>query len=206
VYKQGIATYCSNILEYFSRGYTLYFIDETQANTWARSSRVWQRADAPLKQVLSQPRLMSTIVGSLNTRGELVCSHADSTSGAAFHDFLDVLLPTIQDPHHAILIMDNHAAHKMVAIRERVSEKGIWIEFLPVCASFLNPIETLWAVFKRGLAQTVLEHRNNHWYKALLVENVTRVITDIPFDQRRNIALGFQRVYEEYLEKYSNTI
>jgi transposase len=190
-YKQGIALYCSKILDYFQRGYTLYFIDETQANTWARSSRVWQRADAPLKQVLSQPRLMSTIVGSLNTRGELVCSHADSTSGAAFHDFLDVLLPTIYDPHRAILILDNHPAHKMVSIRERVSESGIWIEFLPVCASFLNPIETLWAVFKRGLAQTVLEHRSHLWYKALLVENVTKVINNIPYDNRRNIALGF---------------
>ena len=53
-------------------------------------------------------------------------------------------------PYHrgAILVMDNHAAHKSNALKEMCHQYRVKIAFLPSVSSNLNPIERLWSVVK----------------------------------------------------------
>ena len=58
------------------------------------------------------------------------------------------------------MVLDNHKAHDCRATRDLAHELGCHLEFLPPTASELNPIERMWAYFKREWRQTLYDPIN----------------------------------------------
>lgn len=49
----------------------------------------------------------------------------------------------------SVMVLDNHAAHKSLRIKNLASRMGIDLLFMPPTASELNPVECMWGYFKR---------------------------------------------------------
>jgi hypothetical protein len=138
------------IMSHHAQGWKIYFIDETSINSWVHSQKIWQHPKDPFKQILSQPRLSATIIGALRSDGQFGYTLADTTNLVCFQTFLDFLIPSMNEAATSILVLDNHPAHKSITVKQRLSAAGVTVIYLPVCASYLNPIEVLWAVLKRA--------------------------------------------------------
>ena len=61
-------------------------------------------------------------------------------------------------PHHkgAVLIMDNHQAHKSRELRNLCVQNEVQLLYLPSISSTLNPIERLWSLAKSRFAKELL--------------------------------------------------
>ena len=69
--------------------------------------------------------------------------------------FLKNLLP----PHKgAVLVMDNHKAHKGKEVKALCADNDVQLAFLPSISSTLNPIERLWNVCKYRWGNYLLEN------------------------------------------------
>jgi transposase len=66
---------------------------------------------------------------------------ATSTCTDSVVTYIKSLALKIMNPSNTILAMDNHPAHRSVALRDFVRAKGLAIFFLPPNASHVNPIE-----------------------------------------------------------------
>ena len=53
------------------------------------------------------------------------------------------------DVASSVLVLDNHRAHYSHVVSEYCEKVGLDLLFLPPYASELNPIELVWAQFKR---------------------------------------------------------
>lgn len=67
--------------------------------------------------------------------------------------FGQVLCPSVAPG--AILIMDNASTHKSEEVEELARAQGLEIIFLPAYSPDLNPIEKVWANFKRNLRKCI---------------------------------------------------
>jgi hypothetical protein len=72
------------------------------------------------------------------------------------------------------------------------------VQFLPVCSSFLNPIETVWALFKGHFQKVLIEKMHVNWTKDMLDQEIRETLAMIPPDNHINIALGFKKMYLKY--------
>jgi len=63
--------------------------------------------------------------------------------------FKKMLLPFI--PAGSIIVLDNARFHRSAALRALVEAAGCMLLFLPVYSPDFNPIEHIWATFKRKL-------------------------------------------------------
>ncbi len=67
-----------------------------------------------------------------------------------FEAYLDgILFPAL--PANAIVVMDNLAAHKTAAVRERFAKAGVELRYLPPYSPDFNPIELMWSKVKTAL-------------------------------------------------------
>ena len=92
-----------------------------------------------------------TILGALSLRGPLesMCIEG-ATTGAVFSTYLDrVLLPQLWPG--AVVIMDNLAAHKVKAVREKIEAAGARLLYLSPYSPDFNPIEMAWSKLKNHL-------------------------------------------------------
>ena len=92
-----------------------------------------------------------TILGALTLRGPLesMCI-AGATTGAVFLTYLDkVLLPQLWPG--AVVVMDNLAAHKVKAVRQKIEAAGARLLYLSPYSPDFNPIEASWSKLKSHL-------------------------------------------------------
>ena len=68
------------------------------------------------------------------------------------------------DLRGAVIVLDNHRAHKVEEVEQLLLRLGAETLFLPPASSVMNPIEVLWAVVKRRwgkrLASTPADQQN----------------------------------------------
>ncbi len=73
-----------------------------------------------------------------------------ATTGAVFLTYLDrVLLPQLWPG--AVVVMDNLAAHKVKAVREKIEGAGARLLYLSPYSPDFNPIEPSWSKLKSHL-------------------------------------------------------
>jgi transposase len=128
------------------------FVDETWFNT--QMSRYWGRAEKGqrIPEAIPAGQWRSfTLLGAMTQAGMLASMTVEAaTDTDVFLAFLDqVLCPQLQAGH--VVVMDNLAAHKVSAVRERIEATGATLLYLPPYSPDLNPIEKCWAQVKPHL-------------------------------------------------------
>ncbi len=77
-------------------------------------------------------------------------THPGSVTGQTFTQFVRTrLAPWLR--RGDVVVMDNLNIHKMLAVRSAIEAAGATPLYLPTYSPELNPIELLWADFKRSL-------------------------------------------------------
>lgn len=72
--------------------------------------------------------------------------------------FENILCPALQPGQ--VVILDNASFHKSPALIDMVENVGCRLLFLPPYSPDLNPIEKVWANFKRNLRKVIKKHDN----------------------------------------------
>ncbi len=94
---------------------------------------------------------VTTMIGAMSAQGIVAMATIEAaTDGAVFLAFLDqVLIPVLKAGD--IVVWDNLGAHKLQAVRDRVTAIGASVVFLPPYSPDLNPIELFWAWLKAAI-------------------------------------------------------
>ena len=140
----------------------LVFVDETGAST--KMTR--RRGRAPRGHRCRAPVphghwKTTTFVGALRLSGMTAPMVLDGAMhGAAFLAYVEhVLVPTLKPGD--IVVMDNLACHRSVAVRDAIRHAGAELRFLPPYSPDFNPIEMAFSKFKaylkRRAARTIPE-------------------------------------------------
>lgn len=93
----------------------------------------------------------TTLVGAITLESTIAPMTLDGPMDtAAFHAYIEqVLIPAL--PPHAIVVMDNLAAHKSAATANLLHQAGAQLWFLPPYSPDYNPIEQMWSKIKNHL-------------------------------------------------------
>jgi transposase len=92
-----------------------------------------------------------TLLGAITVSGLLATMSVESpTDGDVFLAYLEqVLCPQLRPGQ--VVVMDNLAAHKHPAVRQRIEQAGAQLLYLPPYSPDFNPIEQCWAKIKEFL-------------------------------------------------------
>lgn len=133
-------------------GREVYYLDECGVDH--RLFREWARS-------LRGEKIYQNVAGSRRGRTSIISASQSSKLVAPFvfegscnSDVVDtyfekVLLPQI--PKGSIIVLDNASFHKSPTTLKLVEEAGCELLFLPTYSPDLNPIEHIWAAFKKIL-------------------------------------------------------
>jgi len=135
----------------------LYF-DESSCNLWQKKLKVWRPVDAPLPCYL-QPQQGGnvTMLGAVSTKSDSAfVTIAAKTAREHVMDFLGSYLPQHRG---AVLVMDNHKAHRSKGLKDLCDHYNVTMAFLPSNSSQLNPVERLWSLVKGQWAKLLLDSR-----------------------------------------------
>jgi len=133
-------------------GQEVYYLDECGVDH--RLFREWARA-------LRGEKIYQSVSGSRRGRTSIISASQNSRLVAPFIFegscnadvvnvyFEKVLLPQI--PKGSIIILDNASFHKSPETKRLVDKAGCELLFLPTYSPDLNPIEHIWAAFKKAL-------------------------------------------------------
>ena len=130
----------------------LVFIDESGVKT--NMTRLYGRAKKGMRANDSAPHghwSVRTLISSVRTDGETACVSVDAATDAEiFQAYVrKILVPTLRP--RDIVIMDNLASHKSLAVEEAIASAGARVEYLPPYSPDLNPIEKMWSKIKAHL-------------------------------------------------------
>jgi transposase len=103
-------------------------------------------------------------------------THRSAVDGATFLQFVKRRLAPWLEPGD-LVIMDNLNTHKMLVVREAILDAGGIPVYLPTYSPELNPIERLWADFKRQLRSLAIN------VEAELLKAVRRLRASTPVDK-----------------------
>jgi len=128
------------------------FLDESGANLAMGRSHAW----LPRGTELIEPRPINwgdnlTMVGAMRIDGWLTLATGWSAMTAPrFLAWVQrQLVPHLR--RGDIVVMDNLAAHKTVAVRQAIEQVGAEVRFLPPYSYDFNPIEAGWALIKKRI-------------------------------------------------------
>ena len=130
----------------------LVFLDESGATTNRTPLRGRAlRGERVVDQAPHGHWQTTTILGAVGLRGVCAGLVVDApTDAVVFETFIEQLLvPTLQPGD--VVVMDNLAAHKSVAVREAIEAVGAEVLFLPPYSPDFNPIESMWSKVKQFL-------------------------------------------------------
>jgi len=108
-----------------------------------------------------------TILGAIGAQiSAPVFSLADSTNTEAVMDFLFKLAGVITPQpfvtrNKAVLVLDNHSAHKTKQVMDLANQLKIELLFTPPYTPELNSIESLWSVVKGDIKKHLLDYRQS---------------------------------------------
>jgi transposase len=130
----------------------LKFVDESGVNI--AMTRLYGRAPRGERVIGSAPQNYGeniTMLGALSADGLSALMTIDgATDGEVFAAFVrEVLCPTLSEGD--IVVLDNLGAHRSVAARKAVEQRGARMVFLPPYSPDLNPIERCWSKIKTAL-------------------------------------------------------
>lgn len=173
----------------------LVFIDESFVKTGLRR----EYARAPRGQRVTGPRPFRswktiTVIGAirLGEKPRLMTS-ARAVTGPTFLRFVKrTLAPWIYPGD--VVVMDNLNVHRMEAVREAIRDAGGVPVFLPTYSPELNPIECLWADWKRRLRTLAVDAHDE------LLRTIRRLRAATP---THKIAAWFRRSFTEAQVKRS---
>jgi hypothetical protein len=90
-------------------------------------------------------------------------------------------------------IIDNHQSHKGKIVRKFIEDHGFIIEFLPPYSSHLNPIELVWALFKRLWRRELLmkgDKVQGEYTAPQIRAMIPGVLNKIKLNSLKNLKLG----------------
>jgi transposase len=128
----------------------LVFIDETWTKTNMTRLRGWAPRGQRLVDKVPQGKWKTaTFLAALrNDRIDAPCLFDGPINGERFHAYVEqFLVPTLKPGD--VVILDNLGSHKGKAVRKAIRDVGGRLVFLPKYSPDLNPIEQVFAKFKR---------------------------------------------------------
>ena len=120
---------------------------------------MWLDPKNPIKIILPKDRGNSiTVLGAISTKlDKLVYTLDSTTDNESVVKFMDELAKHIKPG--ATIVLDNHPSHHSVEVRKRIASMEANALYLPLYTSELNPIERVWAMFKRRWADKIVEEK-----------------------------------------------
>lgn len=135
-------------------------MDETSVNLWMKKSYVWQKSDERFPVQLQPDRGGLTIYGAIsNKSGAFYYTFAPTTDSDTFVKFIGWIASTLQEQF--VLVLDNHKAHTSDKSVQAMERLAIEPYYMPAYCSHLNPIERVWAKFKRVWTDHLTEHEGS---------------------------------------------
>ena len=127
----------------------LVFIDETWAKTNMTRRHGWARRGQPLlgKAPHGHWTTMTFLAALRHDRIAAPCLFDGPINGQSFLAWVDQFLVPSLSPGD-IVVMDNLASHKGIAVRAALRSAGAKLFFLPPYSPDLNPIEQVFAKLK----------------------------------------------------------
>jgi transposase len=137
-----------NLVQYLIEGREVVYFDETTTNLWEQKHRIWMPVKDRIKVIVPQDRGSSvTVLGAIsNKRPKLFHRLGHNTSEETVMEFFTAMAPELDED--AVIVMDNHAAHHAIRVKEYLRAKGLSALYLPLQCSDLNPIEKVWHQLK----------------------------------------------------------
>ena len=124
-------------------------MDETSTHLWEKMTSFWMPKHELIDVSLNKDRGKSvTMIGGISNRWS--CMEyilTEKTNVKCVTEFFEHLIGKIEKG--CVMVLDNHPAHTSKSIASKAHSMGIELLFLPPTASELNPIEVMWAYFKR---------------------------------------------------------
>ncbi len=142
----------------------LVFLDESGAKT--NMTRLYGRTFGGQRLVDATPHghwCTTTMISALRLDGrtaDMVIEGA--TDGPAFLAYTQKFLPLILSPGD-IVVMDNLAPHKMLAVIQSIEATGAEVWFLPPYSPDFNPIEKMWSKIKAYLRKVKARTKEALW-------------------------------------------
>jgi len=135
----------------------LVFIDESFAKTGMRREYGWgPRGQRVYGQRPFKSWKTVSIIGAIRLGAKpRLMTYPKPVTGPIFRRFTRRRLVPWLRPGD-VVVMDNLNIHKMAAVRQAIIEAGATPVYLPTYSPELNPIELLWADFKRDLRKLAL--------------------------------------------------
>ena len=134
--------------------YEIIFIDESSCHAWNKTVRMWLHQDRPHRLNLPPTRGsgVAILAGISNRQPQL--RYVTSNEGSNAHSYRQLLESLIDWPRElrrTVVVMDGATYHRNPWCREFLIDRGVSTLFLPPSSSNLNPIEKVWASYKRRL-------------------------------------------------------
>lgn len=135
----------------------LVFIDESFAKTGMRREYGWgPRGQRVIGSRPYKSWKTVSVIGAIRLGAKpRLMTHPKPVTGPVFLRFTRRRLVPWLKPGD-VVVMDNLNIHKMSAVRKAIVEAGATPVYLPTYSPELNPIELLWADFKRELRRLAL--------------------------------------------------
>ena len=102
-----------------------------------------------------------TIIGAIGHNIPLLAKLGKYTNCDLVRKFLYMTKNYVKDPKKTVLVLDNCSSHCANRTDEIVEKLGYTLLYLPVTCSRLNPIEKLWAIFKKAWRTRLLQLDHN---------------------------------------------
>jgi len=139
----------------------VYFLDESGIDHRLHRPLAWAPRGEAVYGEIPGARCGRTSVISASRAGRLVCpmmfgGHCNRDVVEAY--FVNFLLPCL--PVGSVIVLDNASFHRSPQTRMLVEAAGCSLMFLPAYSPDLNPIEKIWAAFKKQLQRGLSEAKD----------------------------------------------
>lgn len=126
------------------------FIDETRPQNTPNTVRVW--SFKKVRSIKNTTKFKTNTIGFYAIKGESVKCFIDNSKKESIESFLENIRKSNEKYKAIVAVIDNFASHKSKAVKDKASDLGIYLVYLPPYSPDLNPIEYIWKSVKRVLS------------------------------------------------------
>jgi transposase len=132
-------------------------MDETSTHLWEKLPSFWMPRDQLIDVTLNKDRGKSiTVIGGISNRWpDLKYTITNKTNTKNVIEYLQFIRGDVEKG--CVMVLDNHTAHHAKGVLGLAFKLGIELLYLPATASELNPVEMMWAYFKRKWRQQLYD-------------------------------------------------